>query len=72
MVDEKYWEGKITGLFIDVASELSKTDRTDTGTLSSNPDVNVSTLANPDTDGKFYVLTYDPNPLFKLASSDDD
>ena len=59
MVDEKYWEGKGTGLFIDVASELSKTDRTYQGTTwTTSPDVNVSVLANPDTDGKFYVLKY--------------
>ncbi|KAK2761685.1 hypothetical protein FQN54_001513 [Arachnomyces sp. PD_36] len=62
IVDEKYWEGKNTGLFIDVASDLSKTDRIYVGTeWSSSPDVNVSVLANPDTNAKFYVLTHAPS-----------
>jgi hypothetical protein len=57
MVDEKYWEGKGTGLFIDVATELSKTDRTYQGTTwTTSPNVNVSILENPDTSSKFYVL----------------
>lgn len=67
MLEEKYLEGKITGLFIDVAKELPKTDRVYTGaTWSSSPDVNVSVLANPDTGGKFYVLTYESKLLIRV------
>ncbi|KAF4979174.1 hypothetical protein FZEAL_4547 [Fusarium zealandicum] len=60
---DKFYETKLLPLFTRVAHDLTKTNRIENSTsASTNSDILVSELRNPDNDAAFYVVRHNDSP----------
>lgn len=68
LIGEKYNEGKLFGLFMRVARDFVKVDHVGNGTqYSTNDEVFVTELRNPDTDAGYYVTRHDYSPSEEVS-----